>query len=97
MRKIIVKPTAQKSILEVADWLAKEYYLDTGFKFIDNVGTILESYATLNHIIYPLCKNKRLAKRKFSCFVFNKKWIVAFKYTKTTFTVYEFIWGAKLK
>lgn len=97
MRRLIIKPHAEESIYKVAEWIASQYFPETGLKFIDGVEKNLLRQASLSNLQFPLCKNTRLAKRKFSCLIYNRKWVIAFKYSKTTFTVYEFIWGAKLK
>jgi hypothetical protein len=97
VRQLIILPTAEKSISEVADWLASEYFLDTGLKFIEEVEVLLLDYAKLSNLVFPLCRNKKLARRKFSCIIFKRKWVVAFKYSKDKFVVHEFLWGGKLK
>lgn len=97
MRRLIIKPNAEASIYKVAEWLASEYFTETGLKFVDDLEQFLLRHSLLINIQYPLCKNVRLAKRKFSCLIYKRKWVIAFKYSKSTFTVFEFIWGGKLK
>jgi|GEM_PF-2193446 hypothetical protein len=97
MRKLIIKPHVEASVFKVATWIASQYFAETGLKFIDDLEQFLLKHCALNSLQYPLCKSTRLAKRKFSCLIYKRKWVIAFRYSKTTFTVYEFIWGAKLK
>ena len=96
MRKLIIMPHAEQAIYEVAEWIAEKNFPATGLKFIEKAEAFLYEYCKLTKLEFPLCKNKSLAEQKLSCVVFNRKWVIAFKYSKTTITVYEFIWGAKL-
>lgn len=97
MRQLILKPHAEESVYSVAEWLASQYFPDTGLKFIDDVEAFLLRYCNLSNLKFPLCKNKRLAKRKLCCVIYKRKWVVAFKYTQNKLTVHEFIWGKKLR
>lgn len=97
MRQLIIKSHAEEAIYSTAEWLASQYFPDTGFKFIDQVEEFLWNYCQLTNLKFALCKNKRLAKRKFSCLVYKRKWVIAFKYTRRQLVVYEFIWGKKLR
>jgi hypothetical protein len=96
MRNLIIKPNAEQSIYDVAEWIAEKNFPESGIKFIETVEAFLFDYCKLTNLKFPLCKNKKLAAQKLSCVIFNQKWVVAFKYTTTTITVYEFVWGGKL-
>ncbi len=97
MRQLIVMPHAEESIYAVAEWISSQNLPHSGLKFIDDVEVFLVRHCKLESLQFPLCKNKRLSKRKFSCLIYKKKWVIAFKYSATTLTVHEFIWGPKLK
>ena len=97
MRQLIIKPDAEQSIYAVAEWLAQEYFPDTGLKFIEKVEEYLLTYCVLTNLEFPLCKNKLLAAKKLSCLIYKRKWVIAFKFTENTLTVHQFIWGGKLK
>ena len=91
MRKLIVKPNAEQAIYDVAEWIAEKNFPATGLKFIEKIEAFLYEYCKLTNLEFPLCKSKRLAGQKLSSIVFNGKWVIGFKYTRTTITVYEFI------
>ncbi|MDB5282901.1 MAG: hypothetical protein JWO06_1976 [Bacteroidota bacterium] len=71
----------------------QEYFPDTGLKFVISVEEYLQTFCSLTNLEFPLCKNKLLARKKFSCVIFKRKWVIAFKYSKNTLTVHQFIWG----
>lgn len=97
MRSLRIKPHAEEAVYNVASWLASKYFPETGLKFVDDVESFLLRHCRLSLLQFPYCRNKMLAKRKWSCITYKRKWVIAFTYTKTTFTVHEFIWGGKLK
>ena len=96
MRELIVMKRAENAIYKVAQHRASEYFPETGEKFINELIDSCVQHLPLQ-INYPLCKNRTLSKHGYSCFVFKKKWIVAFKYSDREFRVYRFMWGANLK
>lgn len=87
---------AENAIYKVATHRAASYFPETGEKFIHEVIDFCQSYAVLK-TDFPFCKNAVLAKHKYSCVVFKKKWVIAFKSTGQKFIVYRFIWGPHLK
>jgi hypothetical protein len=96
VRELVIMKRAENAIYKVAQYRASEYFPHTGEKFIEEVIDFCSRYAALE-ISHPLCKNATLAKYSYSCLVFKKKWVIAFKYTEKELRVYRFIWGPKLK
>ncbi len=97
MRKLVFKPNAVRSLYKVADWISEKNLPGSGRKFVEAVEVFLINYCSIITLKYPLCRSKRLALKKLSCVIFNRKWVITFKYTKTEFIVQEFIWGPTLR
>lgn len=96
MPGLVIMKRAENAIYNIARYKASQYFPETGEKFIDEIIDFCLAYAGLK-IKHPLCKRESLSKYKYSCLVFKKKWIIAFKYSDKEFRVYRFIWGAKVK
>jgi len=96
MRELLIKKRAENALNKVARYLAAQYFPSTGEKFIHEFIDHCLVYSSVN-VKYPLCRSEMLAKRGFSCFVFKRKWIVAFKYSDDNFQVCRFIYGPRLK
>ena len=97
MRNLEIKPKAKESIVDVADFIELINTPGSSDKWVNKVESFLHELASSSIKKFPLCNNHQLAKMKFFCSIFNKKWVVAFKYTNTTITIYRFVLGAKLK
>lgn len=97
MRSLDVKPKAQEAIEDVADFLELINTPGSSVKWVNKLEAFLEKLAAVPLKQFPFCNNANLARQKFSCSVFNKKWVVVFRYTENTITVYRFVLGAKLK
>lgn len=96
MRKVTLKEDAEHALDNVGIFIESRNLPGSSEKWTNEIlGFILE-HAVLK-ITFPLCRNKKLAKRKLSCIVFKDKWVIAFKTTKNTFTVHQIIYGSKLK
>lgn len=95
-RKLIIMKRAENAIYKVASLRAEQYRPATGVKYINDVIDFCVRHAALN-MNFPLCKNQILSKHEYSCLVYKKKWVIAFKYTPGEFRIYRFIWGANLK
>lgn len=96
MRRLVLKKRAQNALFKVSLLRAQDYSLKEGENFIDDFIDFCNKYAAVN-FNFPLCKNDSLKKYKYSCIVFKRKWVVAFKFTKTTLIIHRFIWGPNLK
>ncbi len=96
MCELVIMKRAENAVYKVAQYRASEYFPSTCEKFINEVIDFCLKHASLK-ITYPLCKSATLAKHDYSCIVFKKKWVIAFKYSDKEFRVYRFIWGPKLR
>jgi hypothetical protein len=96
MREVLLMKRAESAIYKVAKFIADQNFPETGEKFINEVIDFCLDHADLA-ITHPLCKNVILAKHRYHCLVFKKKWVVVFKITKKEFKVYRFIYGPRLK
>jgi hypothetical protein len=96
MRSLIIMKRAENAIYKVALYRASKSFPETGEKFINEVIDFCLKYAALK-VNHPPCKNEILAKHGYSCAVYKKKWVIAFKYSDEEFRVYRFIWGPKLR
>jgi len=95
-RKLIIMKRAENAMYNVASLRAEQYRPETGIKYINDVIDFCFRYAALD-MHFPLCKNKTLNKHGYSCLVYQRKWVIAFKFTSGEFKIYRFIWGANLK
>lgn len=96
MRKVVIMKRAENALFKVALYRAEQYFPETGEKFINEFIDFCIACANLK-VKFPYCKHKTLSKYKYSCFVFKKKWIVAFKYNAKEMIIYRIIWGPNLK
>lgn len=96
MRELIFMKRALNAIYKVAHYRASESFPETGEKFINDVWDYCLKHTALP-ITHPLCKNETLARHNYSCIIYKKKWVIAFKYSETEFRIYRFVWGGKLK
>jgi len=96
MPSVIIKPNAEKGIIAVAQFIESKNTQGGGAKWTNSVIDFIISYSEVK-IIFPLCRNTRFAKRKYSCIVFRKKWVIVFKKSSSAFTVHYFIYGPKLR
>lgn len=96
MREITVGIHAERVIDNVAAFIDSQNLPDSSDKWINEILDFIRKHASLQ-MMYAPCKNEKLAKRKLSCIVFKKKWVIAFPYTDRTFTVHQIIYGSKLK
>jgi hypothetical protein len=97
MRKIEIKPRALSAIEDVVDFIELINTPNGSDRWLDKVERFLELLASNTMKSFPKCKNENLAKLNYSCAVFGRKWVVVFRYTATTITIYRFVLGAKLK
>ncbi len=96
MLSVIIKPNAERAILAVADFIDSKNTPGSSEKWVNEVIDFIIGHSKVK-IKYPLCRNKKLAKRNFSCIVFRKKWVIVFKKSDNNFMVHYFIYGSKLK
>jgi len=97
MRELILLESASLTILDVANFINSINVPSSSNKWIDNLHDFINEYALNNFSSFPLCSNKKLAMRKFSCVINKKKWVIIFKYNKNEFIVHKINLGSKLK
>ena len=59
--KVVIKKRAQKTIQQVADWIAEQYFIDTGIKWLDDFEHHIDGIAK-SRVKYPICKDESLAR-----------------------------------
>ena len=97
MREVFFKPLATEALMQLCDYVEAKNTPGSGYRFQKKILDFIALHAGLSLIKYPLCHNPKLAHRNFSCLVFQKKWIIAFRYTQNTMTVFRIILGSKLR
>lgn len=97
MRSIIVEPIAQDNIIAICDYVESKNTKGSGDRFYVRFLDFIESYAPLTNLKFPLCRNKDLAKRKWSCIIFQQTWVIAFSYTATEITIHRVVLGSNLR
>lgn len=88
--KVIFKPKAEQSIVEIAIYIASKGYPETALKVMERLYTFGQSL-TIFPNKYPTCTKKILAKRHFHCAVFDKNYIFIYKVVAGTLTIYNVI------
>ena len=86
--KIIIKPSAQKTIQRIAEYVEDLNTEGSGAIWTEKFILQISKYA--QPIKYSLCRHKFWAKRKFSC-VAVKNWVIIFKIENDTFYIYRII------
>ncbi len=93
--KIVLKKRAINSIDKTAKWIESKNTMGSGKrwtnKILDYILKIAQSNAS-----FQICRNWSLARYHYHCFHIDD-WVVAFKKTPNTFTVYRFIHGSRLR
>lgn len=97
MRQVEFKPRASKAIIQVCDFIEGQNTPGSSVKWYNSVLTFIDKRSKLTKLKFPLCNYEKFATKGFCCFVYKKEWIVVFKYSETTLTVYRFVHGSKLK
>jgi hypothetical protein len=97
MRQVIFKPLAIKAMVQLCDYVESKNTPGGGYRFQQKLLNFIELNAGIFIIEYPLCRNPKLARRNFSCLIFQGKWVIAFSYNQTAFIIHRIILGSKLK
>ncbi len=92
--KLVVRKRALNAILSTAIFVEAINTPESGHRWANELFEAIESLAKVNPKL-RLCKNKSLAKFKFSCFA-HKDWIIVYKATKSKFEVCRFIHDSRL-
>ena len=94
--KLVIRKRASQSIANTGDWVEKRNTDESGQRWINKVYATLQNHARLG-LKHAICKDEDLAKRKYHCFTYNEKWVVAYRIEGDNFIVYRFIFGPYLK
>ena len=94
--KVVFEEEAEWQLYDLADIIDDLNLVGAGGRWINRLLSFIESFAKSN-VSYALCRDKRLAKKKYSCISYKHKWIIAFKIIEDEMRVYEIIHGSLLK
>jgi hypothetical protein len=95
--KVIFKPMAEKSIIELADFITSKILMpDTANKYIDKLILFSNKIAKAPNA-YTTCKFLQWKKRKLKCATFDNTWVLAFKIVKSNVVIYHIVNGKLLK
>ena len=95
MLKVIYEGAAQSQLESIAEFVESKNTTGSGLRWLEQFYDFIEPYAQPN-LKYALCSDKEFALQKFSCIVFRKKWIIAFKISSSKFTVHHIVLGSLL-
>ncbi len=109
MNLVVIK-RATVAIAKTGNWIEQHNTEGSGERWINKVYHALETEARLG-IKHAIChdenfarsgvklesfRNIKLAKRKYHCFAYNEKWVVAYQIKGDDFIINRFIYGANL-
>jgi hypothetical protein len=92
--EVRITPQALAVIDGVADFVESKNTAGSGARFALKFLSAIAKLA-LPNVQYTVCNHPVLASFKYSCSHFND-WVIAFKVTENTLTVYEIIHGSLL-
>jgi hypothetical protein len=81
MRQVIFKPLAVKAMVQLCDYVESKNTPGGGYRFQQKLLDFIEFNSGISSINYPLCHNPKLARRNFSCLIFQRKWVLAFSFS----------------
>ena len=93
--EIVFLPSAKITTESIVNFIDELNTEGAGDRWYDRLVNYCKKHA-LPNTQYSYCNNKWLAKRKFSCIVFNN-WIIAFTIQHNKFIVHHVIYGRLLK
>lgn len=94
--QVVIKKRALNTLEKVADWIASQYFLDTGVKWLDEFASMAQELADAE-VKHALCRHESLSRWQYRCFTYKNKWVVAYKISRTKFTIYRFVLGSRLR
>lgn len=93
--KLVIRKRATKTMQETADWVEKKNTIGSGDRWLEKVVDDFLQRAKSN-VKHAICRDEKLAIRKYHCFTYNQKWVVAYRIEGNNFIIYRFIYGPKL-
>lgn len=91
----MIRKHAADAISNTADWVDAMNTDGAGDRWFDRAIETIR-HAAHTGVKHAICQNEAFAKRKYHCFTYNDKWVVAYKIKGNDFIVYRFVLGAKL-
>ncbi len=91
---IIIRKKALQVLENIAEHVEELNTAGAGDRWLDKFFSRIKTFA-LPHVSYPICNNKKLASRKYSCIRY-KNWVIAFKMVKGNMVIYEIVHGSLL-
>ncbi len=92
---IIWKPRSEKSLQSIYNFIAEDSTANAG-NYIDRMVTFGDSLLAFSGK-YPVCRQKKFAKRNLHCAVFESTYIFIYKVVKRELIIYNVIHGKRLK
>ncbi|HLP19074.1 MAG TPA: hypothetical protein VK174_02160 [Chitinophagales bacterium] len=96
MREIVFTTSAYDALLDICEFVEQKNTEGSGKRFFSKFEAFMQKYLPLTNLKFPLCKSEELAIHYYSCIVFQKKWIVAFRYNEEQITIHRIILGSKI-
>ena len=93
--RLEIRKTAANTIAATKNWIDEQNTEGAGDRWVDRLFEDLNKRAK-SGVRHAICKNESLAKRHYSCFTYNGKWVVAYKIENGAFIVCRFIVGSML-
>ena len=97
MRRVVFKPMAVSAMIQLCDYVESKNTPGAGNRFQEKLLNFIAFNAGISTISYPLCYHSKLARRNFSCLIFQDKWVIVFTFNDRTFVIHRIILGSKLK
>ncbi|MCW3125342.1 MAG: hypothetical protein JWO03_1000 [Bacteroidetes bacterium] len=93
---VLFSDIASEKMLDIAEFIDNINSPGAGDRWIEKFVDYIAEYARLNHVQWPLCRNKNLEAKSYSCLIY-KNWVIAFKIEENEFRVYDLIYGSLLE
>ena len=93
---VVFESEAEDQLYELAEIIDDLNISGAGSRWINHFLDFIESYARI-HVAYAICRDKRLAAKKYSCITYKHKWVIAFLITDGEMRIYEITHGSLLR
>ena len=96
MKLVVIKPSAERDIEDIGDYIYLEGYPLNATKFMLRMYFFIETFNVFP-LIHSPCRNKKFKARNWQCAVFENNYIIAYKIFKYKVVVHAVINGARLQ
>lgn len=96
MMRVILRKKAQNSISAITEYIDKQGYPDTAYKFSGRIEKFSETLAVFPDK-YSICRHPQFAKHDYRCAVFENNYIFVYKMVGKQLVIYNVIHGKRLK